>query len=135
MSRRLGAPRAVYGAGAAGTSSQPSRSARVRELGAARQAEALEEAPEVRLHRLRGDPEPRRDLVVREAVDDCRHDVALARGEARPGRPGSHAEREPTGGRGADRVEQLRDGGGLQHVASRAEAQRGVDVLRDSRTR
>ena len=98
-------------------------------LGAARQAEALEQPSQVRLDRLRGDPKPRRDLVVREAVDDCRHDIPFARGEARPGRPWSHAEREPTGSRGADRVEQLRDGCGLQDVAGGAEAQRRVDVL------
>ena len=61
-----------------------------RELRAGRDVEALEQPAQVRLDRLRPDPEPRRDLVVRAALDDEPDDVELALAEPH------RADRPPT---------------------------------------
>src|SRR5712671_241420 len=103
-----------------------------RELGARGDIEPLEQPPKMGLDRLRPDPEPRRDLVIRATVDDEADDVELAlaepnmrRGRRRPDRKG-----EPTSGSPPDRVEQLGDRGGLEHEPRCPESKRGLRVLR-----
>ena len=90
-----------------GTSSQPSRSARVASSVREATPNRSNSAGEVRLDGLGADPERRADLVVAAAVDDEADDVVLARREADRARARPDGEGQPAGGDPPDRVEQL----------------------------
>jgi len=86
----------------------------------------------MRLDGLRTDAEPAPDLVVGAAVDDEPDDVELAFAQAgdRAAGPRPDRERQAAGGDAADRVEQLRDRGGLQDEPGGSQPKRGLRVLR-----
>src|SRR5712671_6379174 len=86
----------------------------------------------MRLDRLRPEPEPRRNLVIRATIDDEADDVELPLAEPnmQRGRRWPDGKGEPAGGCPPDRVEQLRDRGGLEHETRCAQSERGLRVLR-----